>query len=105
VRQSFGCRNDVESLDRLQYLSYKSLQVQMIVGMYEFLPNVNRSSVNVSISTMNSSVAEASTCKVKYFNEASVLYMFWTLDFREINDKIDVFLTMRHSINLLQLPT
>jgi hypothetical protein len=29
---------------------------------------------------MNSSAAEASTCTMKYFNEASVLYMFLTLD-------------------------
>jgi hypothetical protein len=29
---------------------------------------------------MNSSVAEASTCTMKYFNEASVLYIFLTLD-------------------------
>jgi hypothetical protein len=31
---------------------------------------------------MNSSVAEASTCKMKYFSEASVLYTFLTLDIR-----------------------
>jgi hypothetical protein len=35
---------------------------------------------------MNSSVAEASTLTMKYFNEASVLYMFLTLDIRGIND-------------------
>jgi hypothetical protein len=35
---------------------------------------------------MNSNVAEASTCTIKYFNEASVLYMFLMLDIREIND-------------------
>ena len=31
---------------------------------------------------MNSSVVEASTCTIKYFNEASVLYMFLMLDIR-----------------------
>jgi uncharacterized DUF497 family protein len=35
---------------------------------------------------MNSSVAEASTCAVKYFNEASLLYIFFTLDIKGIND-------------------
>jgi hypothetical protein len=35
---------------------------------------------------MNSSVAEASTCTMKYFNEASVLYIFLTLDIKGIND-------------------
>jgi hypothetical protein len=35
---------------------------------------------------MNSKVAEASTCTVKYFSEASVLYMFLTLDIRGVND-------------------
>jgi hypothetical protein len=35
---------------------------------------------------MNSNVAEASTCTMKYFNEASVLYMFLTFDIRGIND-------------------
>jgi hypothetical protein len=34
---------------------------------------------------MNSSVAEASTCTMKYSNEASVLYMFLTLDIRGMN--------------------
>jgi hypothetical protein len=29
---------------------------------------------------------EASTCTIKYFNEASVLYMFLTLDIRGIKD-------------------
>jgi len=47
---------------------------------------VNRSSVNVFITTMNSSVAEASTCTVKCFNETSVLYMFLSLDIRGMND-------------------
>ena len=36
-------------------------------------------SVNAFITTMNSSVAEVSTCTVQYFNEASVLCMFLTL--------------------------
>jgi hypothetical protein len=35
---------------------------------------------------MNSSVAEGSTCTMKYFNEASVLYIFLTLDIRGINN-------------------
>jgi hypothetical protein len=35
---------------------------------------------------MKSNVAESTTCTIKYFNEASVLYMFLTLDIREIND-------------------
>jgi hypothetical protein len=41
----------------------------MIIGVYEFLSNENRSSINVFITTMNSRVAEASTCIMKYFNE------------------------------------
>jgi len=45
-----------------------------------------KSTVNVFIATINSNVAEASTCTIKYFNEASVLYMFLMLDIREIND-------------------
>jgi len=47
---------------------------------------VNKSSVNVLITTMNSNVAEARTCTIKYFSDASVLYMFLTLDIRGIND-------------------
>jgi hypothetical protein len=35
---------------------------------------------------MKSSVAEANTCTIKYFSEASVLYIFLTLDIRGIND-------------------
>jgi hypothetical protein len=31
-------------------------------------------------------VTEASTCTIKYFNEASVLYIFLTLDIRGMND-------------------
>jgi len=42
---------------------------------------------------MNSSVVEASTCTIKYFSEASVLYVFLTLDIRGIND---VRLVFRH---------
>jgi len=33
----------------------------MIIGVYELISNVNKSSVNVFITTKNSSVAEAST--------------------------------------------
>jgi hypothetical protein len=58
----------------------------MIIGVYMVLSNVNRSSVNILISTINSSAAKASTCTIRYFNEASVLYMFLTLDIRGIND-------------------
>jgi len=61
------------------------LALTLFIGVYGFLSNVNRSSVNVFITTMNSSVAEASTCTMKYFNEASVLYMFLTLDIRGMN--------------------
>jgi hypothetical protein len=35
---------------------------------------------------MNSSVAEASTWTIKYFSEASVLYMFLVLDINGINN-------------------
>ena len=58
----------------------------MIIGVHGFLSNANKSSVNVFITTMNSSVAEASTCTMKYFTEASVFYMFLTLDIRGMND-------------------
>ena len=58
----------------------------MIIGVYGFISNVNKSSVSVFITTMNSSVAEASTCTMKYFSDASVLYMFLTLDIKGIND-------------------
>ena len=60
--------------------------VQMIIGVYGFLSNVKRSSVNVFITPINSSVAEASTCTMKYFSDASVLNMFLTLDIRGTND-------------------
>ena len=58
----------------------------MIIGAYGFLSHVNKCSINVFITAMNSSVAEASTCTMKYFNDVSVLYMFLTLDIRGIND-------------------
>jgi hypothetical protein len=54
--------------------------VQMIIGVYKFLSNENRSSINVFITTMNTKVAEANNCTMKYFNEASVFYIFLTLD-------------------------
>jgi hypothetical protein len=60
--------------------------VQMIIDVCRFLSNENRSSVNVFIVTKNNSVAEASTWMMKYFNEASVLYIFLTLDIKGIND-------------------
>ena len=47
---------------------------------------MNKSSVKVFITTMKSNVAEARTCTIKYFSEASVLYMFLMLDIRGIND-------------------
>ena len=43
-------------------------------------------SQRVFITTINNSVAEASTCTMKYFNEASVLYIFLTLDVQGINN-------------------
>jgi len=62
--------------------------VQMTICVYGFLSNVNKSSVNVFITTVNKSVAEASTCTMKYFNEASVLYIFLTWDIKGLNDII-----------------
>lgn len=58
----------------------------MIIGVYAVPSMVNKSSVSVFITTMNSNVVEASTCTMKYFNEASVLYMFLMLDISGIND-------------------
>jgi hypothetical protein len=58
----------------------------MIDGLYGFLSNVNKSSVKVFITTINSSVAEASNCTIKYFSEDSLFFMFLTLDIREMND-------------------
>ena len=58
----------------------------MIIAVYVFLSNVNRSSVNVFITTMNSRVDETSTCTVKCFSEASVLYLCFTFDIRGMND-------------------
>ena len=48
----------------------------MTTDVYIFLSNVNNSSFNVFITTIYNSVAVANTCTMKYFNEASVLYMF-----------------------------
>ena len=58
----------------------------MIIGVRAVPSRVNKPSVNVFISTINSTVAEASTCTMKYFNEASVLYIFLTLNITRIND-------------------
>jgi hypothetical protein len=58
----------------------------MIIGVYGFLSNVKKAFFNVFITTINSSAAEASACTMKYFNDASVLYLFLTLDIRGIND-------------------
>jgi len=65
---------------------FSSKGVQIIIDVYRFLSNENRSSVNVFIVTKNNSVAEASTWMMKYFNEASVLYIFLMLDIKGIND-------------------
>ena len=54
--------------------------VQMTISVYGFRSNVNNFSISVFITTMNRSVAEANTCTMKYLNEASVLYIFLTLD-------------------------
>ena len=54
--------------------------------MYGFLSNISKPSVNVFIAIMNSSVDEANICTMKYFNDASVLYVFLTLDIRRMND-------------------
>ena len=58
----------------------------MIIGVYGLLSNMSRSTINVFVTTMDNSVAEVSDCTMKYFNEASVLYMFLTLDVRGMND-------------------
>jgi len=58
----------------------------MYIDVYRFLSYENRSSVNGFIVTKNNSVAEASTWMLKYFKEASVLYIFLTLDIKGIND-------------------
>jgi hypothetical protein len=60
----------------------------MIIGVYEVSINVsvNKSSASVFITTINSSVAEANTWTIKYFSEASVLYIFLVLDINGIND-------------------
>lgn len=59
----------------------------MIIGVYGFLLNVGRSSVNVFITTINSRAAEASAFTIKYFSEVSVLYIFLALlDIRGMND-------------------
>jgi hypothetical protein len=55
---------------------FKRRGVQMTVGGYGLLSNVKKSSVNVFITTINSRVVEARTCKIKYFNDVSVLYVF-----------------------------
>ena len=60
--------------------------VEMIIGVYRFVSNVNKSSVIVFITTINSSVAEAGTCTMKYFNKVSELYVFLTSNIKGIND-------------------
>jgi hypothetical protein len=46
------------------------------IGVLVVLSNVNRFSVSYFITTMNSAVAEASTWKIKYLSEASVVCIF-----------------------------
>jgi hypothetical protein len=60
----------------------------MIIGVYGFLSNENKSSVKAFIAAINTSskVAEASISTIKYFSESSVLYMFLTMDIIGIND-------------------
>jgi hypothetical protein len=58
----------------------------MIIGIYGFLSDENNSYISFFITTINSKVAEASTCTMKYFSEASVLGTFLTLDVRGINN-------------------
>ena len=58
----------------------------MTLTPHGFLSNENKSSVSVFITTINRSVAEASTCTMKYLSEASVLYIFLTLGIKGIND-------------------
>jgi hypothetical protein len=58
----------------------------MTIVVYVFLSNANKSSVSVFITTMKNSVAETSTCRIRYCNEVSVFYMFMTLDVRGIKD-------------------
>ena len=52
---------------RMQWVA-STLHTTSEQRVYGLFSNVNRSPVNVFITTMNSSVAEASTCTVKYFN-------------------------------------
>jgi hypothetical protein len=47
---------------------------------------VNKPSVAASIVTTNISVAEANTCTIKYFSDASVLYIFLILDISGMKD-------------------
>ena len=58
----------------------------MIIGVYAVLSRVNRSFVTVFVNTMNSRVTGANSCTIKYFNGASVLYVFLTLDIRGVTD-------------------
>jgi hypothetical protein len=66
--------------------SFSRRGVPVITGVQSVLWNVNRSSVNVFITTIQSRFAEESTCTLKYINEASVLYIFVTLDVRGMKD-------------------
>ena len=62
---------------------YSSRGVQMIIDVYRFISNENRSSVNIFITTKNKCCWGE---YLKYFNEASVLYIFLTLGIKGIND-------------------
>jgi hypothetical protein len=86
--------SDSSSVHHQEFFTVHTAMVYVIQVCWELtsrvrmfhLSNENRSSVNVFITTMNSSVAEASTCIVKCFNETSELCIFLTLDIRGIND-------------------
>ena len=46
--------------------------VLMIIGVYRFLSNVNRSSVNIFITIIKISVAEASTCTTRLLQHCNI---------------------------------
>ena len=55
--------------------------VQIFIGVHGFLSNVNRSYVNVFITVMNISVAEASSCTVKLVRLSCCTgFWRWTLE-------------------------
>jgi hypothetical protein len=48
----------------------------MIIGVYRFLSNVNRSSVNIFITTKKISVAELSTCTTRLLWHCNIYICF-----------------------------